>query len=179
MKSYEEGERYEEAPRLLIPASEDFKDLRIIINRECHSSAYPGQLELDKTLDLVQRDFKWDGMTAEIKEFVQTCLMCRQIKHFTKKKAVLLQTLPLSDKERDQISILDLILQLPVSRSDNECIVVFVDCLTKEIHLAACKTVIKPHEIADLLIRTVVKYHCVPSAIQTEATASLATLGRR
>ena len=164
---YEEGERNDEAPRLLIPASEDFKDLRTIITRECHSSEYSGHLGLDKTLDLVQRGFKWDGMTAEVKEFVQTCLTCQQIKHSTQKKAGLLQPLPIPDKKWDQISM-DLITQLPVSRSGNDCIVVFVDRLTKMIHLAACKTAIKSHEIADLLIKTVVKYHGVPSAIVSD-----------
>ena len=164
---YQRGERDDDSLRLLIPTAPLWKELKIIIIRECHDAAYSGHLGIEKTTELVERSFVWDGMAGDIKEYVSTCPTCQQIKHSTQKKAGLLQPLEIPDEKWSHISM-DLITQLPVSRNGKDAIVVFVDRLTKMIHMAPIKTAIKPPELARVMVQTVVKYHGVPKAIVSD-----------
>ena len=165
--AYQRGERNDDDLRLVIPTAPYWKDLKIIIIRENHDTKYSGHLGIEKTTELVQRNFVWEGMAGDIKEYVATCPTCQQMKHSTQKKAGLLQPLPIPDRKWSHISM-DLITHLPTSSQGNDAFVVFVDRLTKMIHVAPIKTAIKPPELAKVMISTVVKHHGVPTAIVSD-----------
>ena len=165
--AYQRGERNDDDFRLMVPTAPFWKDLKIIVIRECHNSAYSGHLGIQKTTELVERSFIWDGMAADIKEYVATCPTCQQTKHSTQKKAGLLQPLEIPEQKWSHISM-DLITQLPRTTSGNDAIVVFVDRLTKMIHIAPIKTAIKAPELARVMVTTVVKHHGMPAAIVSD-----------
>ena len=78
-----------------------------------------------------------------------------------------LQPLPIPDRPWQQVSV-DLITQLPRSRSGHDAIVVFVDKLTKMVHYVACTTNVTAPQLATLFMREVVRLHGVPSSILSD-----------
>ena len=63
---------------------------------------------------------------------------------------------------------MDLITQLPRSRSGNDAIVVYVDKLTKMSHYAATTTTVTALELARITIQSVVRLHGVPEDILSD-----------
>ena len=63
---------------------------------------------------------------------------------------------------------MDLITQLPRSRSGNDAIVVFVDKLTKMVHYVATTTTVSAPKLATLFMREVVRLHGVPESILSD-----------
>ena len=153
--------------RLLIPSIPEMSQLRQTIMSECHDSAYSGHLGFDKTLELVQRNFVWQGQHEEVRQFVATCPSCQQCKHPTRKKAGMLQPLPLPECKWDHISM-DLITQLPRTGQGHDAIIVFVDCLTRMIHMAPTTSDVSAPETAKLLLRNVMRLHGQPKAIVSD-----------
>ena len=153
--------------RMMIPNSSEMDSLKKCIISELHDSAYSGHLGLNKTLELVQRNYEWAGMHEQVQHYVATCPSCQQNKHSTRKKSGLLQPLPVPEKKWDHISM-DLITQLPLTGEGNDAIIVFVDRLSKMVHMAPTKTTIDAPGCAKLLMRTVVKYHGMPKAIVSD-----------
>ena len=63
---------------------------------------------------MVKRIVVWQGMHEEVKGLVATCATCQETKHSTRKKAGTLQTLPVPERNWEQISM-DRMTQLPVT----------------------------------------------------------------
>lgn len=154
-------------PKRSEPEDEELEKLKGLIIAEHHSTPFSGHMGEDKTLDSVKRLFYWEGMAADVKEFVRACSMCQTTKSSNRKPAGLLQPLPVPGKKWDQVSM-DLITQLPRTRSGNDCIVVVVDRLTKMAHAIPCKTAISAPELAKLFVAHVVRHHGMPSAIVSD-----------
>ncbi|KAK3025227.1 hypothetical protein RJ639_044575 [Escallonia herrerae] len=69
-------------------------DLRRTLIRECHDTLWAGHAGGERTLALLQQGYYWSQMGDEVQEYVKTCLTCQQDKVERKKKAGLLQPLP-------------------------------------------------------------------------------------
>jgi hypothetical protein len=78
-----------------------------------------------------------------------------------------MQPLPIPTRPWQQVSM-DLITQLPRSRSGNDAIVVFVDKLTKLVHYAATTTTVSAPQLATIFMREVVRLHGVPESILSD-----------
>ena len=63
---------------------------------------------------------------------------------------------------------MDLITQLPKSKSGKDAIVVFVDKLTKMVHYAATTTTVSASQLASIFFREVVRLHGIPSSILSD-----------
>uniref|UniRef100_A0A0W0F674 Integrase zinc-binding domain-containing protein n=1 Tax=Moniliophthora roreri TaxID=221103 RepID=A0A0W0F674_MONRR len=85
---------------------------------------HPGQFG---TLDLIQRDYWWPGMTKFVKSFVDGCAVCQQMKINTHPTKVGLQPIPATPNATPfQIITMDLVTDLPeLDRFDT--IMVMVD----------------------------------------------------
>ena len=79
----------------------------------------------------------------------------------------LLKPLPIPTRPWQQLSM-DLITQLPRSRSGNDAIVVYVDKLTKMVHYAATRTTVTAPELARITIREVVRLHGISESIVSD-----------
>jgi len=138
--------------------------LRTRLIRECHDSATAGHLGRDKTVEQMQRRFFWHGMTTRVGEYVTTCDACQRNKPSQRLTPGLLMTIA-SPTRAAHTWTMDLITQLPKTRSGNDAIVVWVCKFTKLRHYAACKTAISAPALARLFLSTVVRHHGLPECI--------------
>lgn len=135
-------------------------DQRLNILRDRHDSRTAGHFGERKTLDLVARDFWWEGMRADVKQYVRTCDICQRCKTPRHRPHGLLQPLPVPPRPWSSVSV-DLIVKLPRSRNKNS-IIVFVDRLTKMAHFAACNETVTARDIAMLFMQHVFRAHGLP-----------------
>jgi hypothetical protein len=150
--------------RLYIPND---RTLKTRILHECHDAALAGHLGRDKTIEQVKRRFYWPKMDADIEPYVTSCDACQRNKPSHQATMGLMQPLPIPDRPWQQVSM-DLITQLPRSRSGNDAIVVFVDKLTKMVHYAATTTTVTAPQLADIFMREIVRLHGVPESILSD-----------
>ena len=153
-----------DSDRLYIPAD---GPLRTRLLQECHDVPTAGHLGKDKTLEQVKRRFYWPRMDADVLQYVRTCDACQRSKPSQQATAGLLQPLPIPDHPWQQVTM-DLITSLPQSRAGHDAIVVFVDKLSKMVHLVATKTDVTAPQLAEIFWRTVVRHHGLPSSIVSD-----------
>ena len=153
-----------ESDRLYVPAD---PALRTRLLHECHDVPTAGHLGKDKTLEQVKRRFYWPGMDADVLQYVRTCDACQRNKPSQQVTAGLLQPLPIPNHPWQQVTM-DLITQLPKSNRGNDAIVVFVDKLSKMVHLVATKTAVTAPQLAEIFWTTVVRHHGLPSSIVSD-----------
>jgi hypothetical protein len=121
----------------------------------------------DKTLEQVKRRFYWPRMDADVLQYVRTCDACQRNKPSQQATPGLLMPLPIPDYPWQQVTM-DLITQLPKSRLGHDAIVVFVDKLTKMVHLVATSTNVTAPQLASIFWETVVRHHGLPSSIVSD-----------
>lgn len=76
--------------RLTIPEDESLKTL--ILENE-HDSKVEGHFGIDKTMELVQRNFYWPQMTNWVTDYIRSCDECQHNKSVRHKNYGLLQPL--------------------------------------------------------------------------------------
>jgi len=99
--------------RICVPKEENF---RHIIIDEAHKSAYsihPGATKM--YMDLRQK-YWWNGMKADIAQYVAHCDICQRVKAEHQKLARLLQTLPIPVWKWDEIGM-DFVVGLPKTQT--------------------------------------------------------------
>ena len=126
-----------------------------------HSNLFSGHFGAARTLELIQRHFSWPGMKASVEKFVSSCPYCQRNKASHQKPAGLLNPLRVPDTRWQTVS-LDFITRLPRTKKGHDAILVFVDKLTKMVHLAPCKTSCDAPQTAELLLKHVISQHGVP-----------------
>lgn len=115
--------------RLAIP---DSLDLRVQIMESEHDSKVAGHMGMDKTLELIKRNFFWKGMSNQISDFVRSCPICQAVKAPRHGRYGLLHPLELPYAPWQSISM-DFIVELPLSEGHSQ-IWVIVDRFTKMAH---------------------------------------------
>ena len=135
-------------------------DKQIEIMRTRHSNLASGHFGRQRTFELINRDFYWNGMRRDIYKFVDSCVVCQKTKSSRKKVFGKLMPLPIPSGPWKSIS-LDFIVKLPISEGFDSILVV-VDRFSKMCHLIPCKESIDAPQTVDLLLRNVVKHHGLP-----------------
>jgi hypothetical protein len=147
--------------KLYIPSDPIIKTALL---NEVHDTPISGHFGVTRTYRLLSQDVFWPDMIGDVKKYVSTCLQCQLNKPTNQLPAGLLQPLPIPSRRWEQVS-LDLITQLPPSRQGNDCIVVFVDKLSKMVHYTATTTSVTAVQLADIFFRDVVRHHGVPTSL--------------
>jgi len=150
--------------RLVVPND---SALRTRILAECHDSAVAGHIGKDRTMEQVKRRFYWKGMDEFVRSYVTSCDACQRNKPSQQAPMGLSMPLPIPTRPWQQVSM-DLITQLPRSRSGKDAIVVFVCKLTKMVHYVATTTNVTAPELADIFLREVIRLHGVPESILSD-----------
>ena len=88
--------------------------LRKLIMESEHDSRVAGHMGMDKTMELVDRNFYWPEMAKDIEDYVRSCEDCQRNKASRHKRHGALHPLELSYAPWDAISM-DFITQLPKS----------------------------------------------------------------
>jgi len=146
-----------------------YKDHRLVVPQSMqqsvmeahHSTAFSGHFGTRRTADLITRSFYWPGMHSCIKSFCQSCPHCQANKASTQLPYGLLQPIQIPD-ERWDVVCLDFITGLPRTSRGHDSILVFIDKLTKMVHLAPCKKTITAKEASHLFTKHVWSQHGSP-----------------
>jgi hypothetical protein len=159
--------------RIYVP---DVVALRTKVISECHDSKLVMHVGFAKTYDLVAKSFYWPDMYGNIKQYVNTCLICQKTKAENKKKAGLLFPHKVPTK-RWQVVTMDFITQLPKSRNGFNAIMVVVDKLSKRAYFIPCTTSVSAPEVALLYFKNVMKNgHGVPQTIISDRDSKFTSL---
>ena len=122
---------------------------------------------MDKTLEMISRNFYWLGMAEDIEDYVRSCDDCQRNKASQYKWHCTLHPLELSYSPWDSISM-DFITHLPVSEGCTTIWVV-VDRFTKMAHFIPIKEKQKTAEgCAKLFLLNVWRLHGLPSDIVSD-----------
>ena len=129
-----------------------------------HDSQVAGHMGMDKTMEMIDRNFYWPEMVKDIEDFVRSCEDCQKNKAPRHRRHGTLHPLELSYAPWDSISM-DFITQLP--KSDGcSTVWVIVDRFTKMAHFVPVKDGQKTAEgCAKLFLDNIWKLHGLPSSI--------------
>ncbi|KAL3693385.1 hypothetical protein R1sor_007036 [Riccia sorocarpa] len=142
---------------------------------EGHESALAGHVGIEKTLEALQRVFYWPRMKEDVVMYVRSCGECQQIKASNQAPAGLLQPLPIPSKRWEHVSM-DLVCELPTTSSGYDSIVVFVDKLSKMIHMCPTRKDVAAPELAQLYLQNVVKHHGLSRVLITDRGTQFTSL---
>jgi hypothetical protein len=106
-------------------------------------------------------------MKERVISYIRTCECCQRNKSTNKLPAGLLQPLAIPETKWESVSM-DFITCLPKTKQGNDAIVVFVDRLSKLIHLQPCKTTITAMEFASVFMWQVFRLHGMPKEIVSD-----------
>lgn len=134
--------------------------LRTKLIAAMHSSPIGGHSGIHSTYHNVKHLFHWKGLKQQVEDFVKQCAVCQHAKHEHSHPPGLLQPLPIPAGAWQDIS-LDFIEGLLISEGSNAILVV-VDRFTKYAHFLPLKHPFTAHQVAKLLLDSVVKLHGLP-----------------
>ena len=144
-------------------AGPDDLTLRVKVIKEHHDAPTAGHPGIDKTYEMVTRNYIWSDLRKDIIKYVKSCPKCQKTKTYPSKPAGLLQPNRIPEGPWQDISI-DLITGLPESKGyDSICVI--VDRFTKMIHLIPITAEITSRGIATIMRDYVWRHHGIPQRI--------------
>ena len=158
----DDGLLYHRDGRIRIP---DDMSIKSMLLYEAHDADVSGHTGMNKTAELLARQFDWPHLHRDVGKYVSTCVACQANKSSNQRPIGLLQPLPIP-KRRWEVVTMDLITGLPITRiGQHDAIVVFVDKLSKMVHYVPCTTTVDAPSLAKIFFREVVRLHGVPNVI--------------
>uniref|UniRef100_A0A2N9F7T1 RNA-directed DNA polymerase n=1 Tax=Fagus sylvatica TaxID=28930 RepID=A0A2N9F7T1_FAGSY len=145
--------------QLCVPAC----SLRAQLLQEVHNQGHFGK---DKTLTLLQQKYFWYGMTKDVAQHVQRCLVCQKAKGTTSTAGLYLP-LPVPSRPWECLSM-DFVLGLPPTTRRADSILVVVDRFSKMSHFIPCRKSNDASHVAALFFRDVYKLHGLPMSIVSD-----------
>ena len=139
-------------------------DLREEILREFHCSQFfvhPGGTKMYHDL---RCQCYWSGMKRRVRDFVQRCLTCQQVKVEHQKPVGLLQPLEVVEWKWKHVTM-DFVTYLPQTPQRHDAVWVIVDRLMKSAHFLAVWMTFTLETFCRLYIREIVRLHGVPVSI--------------
>lgn len=149
--------------RILVPNSSKIKEEIIKVYHDSPLSGHGGFLKMFKAATEV---FFWIGMRKDIKNFVEQCAICQQIKYPTGRKQGTLHPLQAPTKPWQDVTM-DFIIGLPNSHGHTKVLVV-VDRFSKQAHFIALQPGYTASVVADKLVQSVIKLHGFPRTVVTD-----------
>jgi hypothetical protein len=153
--------------RLAIPND---KQLKSKILFEFHDTPIAGHVGIDKTYSSMIQHYYWPKMSKAVHKYVTSCEQCQRNKSSNQQPAGLLQPLSTPNHWWEQITM-DFIVQLPITKTGYDAIVVFVDQLTKWAHFYPTCTTSTAPDIAKIFFDGIFHLHGLPSVIISDRDA--------
>lgn len=144
-------------------------DIRVEIVRQHHDVPLAGHPGVEKTLELLSRNYYFPGMATYVKNYVTTCDPCSRGKTPRHQKHGELAPIPVPSSPWRGISC-DFIVDLPMSKGFDS-LLVFVDRLTKMAHYVPCTKTATAPDFARLFIDNVIRLHGIPDSIVSDRGA--------
>ena len=131
---------------------------------EAHDSPAAGHMGEAKTLERVKRLWWWPTLSTDVKEYVARCDSCQRMKSGLQNRGPLIP-LPIPERPWESVSM-DFISNLPwIKEHDYDAILVFVDRLTKMVHLVPCNMGATAETVAQLFVHHVWRLHGLPASL--------------
>jgi len=143
--------------------------LKTKIAKGCHDSKVAGHFGMEKTIEIITRDFDWKGLTQWINYYILSCDECQHNKSPRHVQWGLLQPLKTPYAAWNSIST-DFITQLPESQGYTQIRVV-VDRFTKMAHFIGLQTNTTAKDVFNVFLREVWKLHGLPTEIISDMDA--------
>ena len=160
---YRGGYWYDKQGKIIVPTP----CVQAVIQAH-HSNLFAGHFGVRKTVDLIQRNFTWPGLRAEVYRYVTACDHCQRNKFRRGKPQGLLQPLRAPDERWHEVSM-DFITCLPVTqRTHYDAILVLVDRFSKMSHLVPCRTTSTTEHIISLIDANLIRLHGVPKSFVSD-----------
>lgn len=150
--------------QLVIP---DHQGLRQRCMELTHDAPWAGHFGRDKTGALVTSLYWWPGIHKDVDQYVRTCPACQRNKAKNLKPYGLMVPLQVPQRRWTSVGI-DFITHLPSTTAGHDAIAVFVDRLTKRVHLAPCNDSLTAEQFADLFVKTIFCQHGLPMDIVSD-----------
>jgi transposase InsO family protein len=157
--SLRDGLLFFEKSRLVLP-----KILHSQVLREHHDTPVAGHPSWNVTYASLANHYFWPRMSKDVRKYVQTCDECQRLKDGHTPPYGLLTPLQIPEKPWSSISM-DFIVQLPKTPRGFDAITVFVDRLTKMVHITAGKTTDDAPTVARQFLSSVFRLHGLPDEI--------------
>jgi hypothetical protein len=145
----------------------EIKEIRELILREAHDSAYSIHPGSTKTYHDLKSRYWWYEMKRAIAEYVALCDNCQRVKEERQRPTGLLQPLKILEWKWKEISM-DFIVGLPKTQNGYDSIWVIVDRLSKVAHFILVKTTYEGSKLVELYIVRIVCLHGVPKKIVSD-----------
>jgi len=146
--------------RIWLPSTSSFIKLLL---EEFHQTPVGGHMGVQKTLQHLQENFKWDSMRTDVHNFIANCITCQQTKYDNRKPGGLLCPIPIPALPWEDLSM-DFIVGLPAYKG-NTCILVIVDRFSKWLHLGMLPPHHTAYTVALLFMEIARKLHGMPRSI--------------
>jgi hypothetical protein len=137
--------------------------LKVEVLKLCHNAKTAGHLGIEKTLELVSRNYYWPGVRAFVKQYCRTCDTCAHNKSSHHPPYGHLCPLLIPEGVWDSVSM-DYIVELLMSEG-YDAIYVCVDRLTKMVHFILTTMKVTAEQMAQLFYQYVSKVHGLPHDI--------------
>ena len=141
----------------------DDAEIKKKILQDCHDSLTAGHFGLDRTYDLLRRNYCWPGMKRDADLFVKSCDICQRTKQSTVNTAGLLQPHDIPPRNWHTISM-DFITALPECDGFNSILVV-IDKFSKMSHFIPTRNDVTAAGVAQLFLSHIFKLHGLPVKI--------------
>jgi hypothetical protein len=143
-------------------------NLQLEVMLDSHSTLATGHFGVNKTLELIQRNFYWPGMRRSIQKLIKGCDTCSRAKADRSKPYGLLHPLPIPEGRWTDLSI-DFITDLPPSGTDKYDQICVVKCrLTKQAHFIPTFKTIDAQGTATLFLQYIFRHHGFPNSITSD-----------
>jgi hypothetical protein len=150
--------------RVCIP---DLTDVKTRLLSEIHDCPVSGHNGVEKTYARLSELCYWPNMFRSVQHYVESCHVCKTSKTRTAKENGLLQPLPIPEIPWTHAAM-DLITNLPISKSGNDAIAVFVDRFSKTAVFTPCKTSCSAPELALIFFQNVFRHYGLPKSIVSD-----------
>lgn len=157
--------------QLIIP---DHEDLRWQCIEAMHVHPYAGHYGANRTLRKVQEIFSWPGMRNDVKRYVAECHSCQTVKPVRQKVQGELHPLAIPERRWQSVSM-DLITDLPPTKKGFDSVVVFVDRLSKMVHIEPCTKTVGAEGLAEIYENRIFRYHGFPQDIVSDRDVRFAS----
>ena len=147
--------------RIFVPADDE---LRMMLIAENHDGPLNGHFGAERTQELVERYWVWQGLARDVREYVRSCRQCQLQKHSTRLPPGKLH--PIVATHPWQVVTLDLVGGLPASgKPKYDYILVMVDKFSKYVCLEPCHATLTAPEAAEIFLRRIVAEHGIPQVV--------------
>jgi hypothetical protein len=143
-------------------------ELRTEAIKDAHCTLTTGHFGINKTVELISRNFYWNGIRRSVTRYIRSCDTCSRAKADRSAPYGLLHPLPVPENRWADVSI-DFITDLPSSGANEFDSICMVKCrLTKLAHFIPTHKAIDASGTAKLFIANVFRLHGFPSTITSD-----------